>query len=93
MVGELGDHNGLQSLFEKVRISNFDFQIILIFETFNILQNETRVMRSKAFMKFEVRSFEFPLSKKYEFLRISIFVMMKLRIFLENIVKYVFITF
>ena len=42
MVGELGDHNGVQSLFEEVRISNFDFrfsifvfQIILIFETFN----------------------------------------------------------
>ena len=65
MVGELGYHNGVQSLFEEVRISNLDFQNILIFETFNILQNETknytsRVMRSKAFnMKFEVLNFHF----------------------------------
>ena len=64
MVGELGYHNGVQSLFEKVRISNLDFQNILIFETFNILQNETknytsRVMRPKAFMEFEVLNFHF----------------------------------
>ena len=57
MVGELGYHNGVQSLFEEVRISNLDFQNILIFETFNILQNENKNYTSRvkvqSLMKFE----------------------------------------
>ena len=63
MVGELGYHNGVQSLFEKVRISNLDFQNILSFETFNILQNETKNYTSRvkvqSLVKFEVLNFHF----------------------------------